>query len=274
MLGELYDRIQKAANAEANLLLTGETGTGKSHVARAIHDLSPRRDKPFVVVSGCGVSSALLQSQLFGHVPGALAGADLPDTVQCAVASEGTILLDEIDCMPPQVQHQMLRVLDLRTYQPVGSERTFEVQARVVAAANRPLDRQVADGKFLPGLFQRLNQVEIRLPPLRNCSEAIPVLAKALLADCCARMGRTISGISVPAQAALRAYHWPGNARELRNAIERAAILCRRNFLDLADLPDRIRRSASHKAGVTPLDPNPRLRSFGPGQEPMQAGES
>lgn len=273
-LGELHDRMQKVANLEAAILLTGETGTGKSHAARVIHDLSPRRDGPFVAVSCCGVSSAVLQSQLFGRVPEAAAGADSFDAGQFAAASRGTIFLDEIDCVPLQVQQQLLRVLDQRTYQPLGSERTFEVQARVLAAANRPLDRLVAAGKFLPSLFLRLSQLEIRLPPLRDCDEAIAILAETLLADCCARMGRTISDISLPAQAALRAYPWPGNVRELRNTIERAAILCRRNSLDLADVPDKIRRSATDGAGVNRLAPNPRLRRPAPGEEPTRAGES
>ena len=163
------------------VLLTGETGTGKSHVARAIHDLSPRRKNPFVVVECGGLSPTLLESELFGHVRGAFTGADRDHVGKFAVVEDGTILLDEIDCVPLEAQSKLLRVFEDRIYEPVGSNRTAKFRARVIAATNQPLDRLVAEGKFRPDLFYRLNVVEFGLPPLRDCREAIGPLAENFL---------------------------------------------------------------------------------------------
>ena len=194
---ELYDHIEAAADSDASVLLTGETGTGKSHVAKAIHDLSPRRKKPFVVVECGGLSPTLLESELFGHVRGAFTGADREHVGKFATVEDGTILLDEIDCVPLEAQAKLLRVFEDRVYEPVGANRTAKFRARVIAATNQPLDRLVAEGKFRSDLFFRLNVVEFRLPPLRDCREAIGPLAENFLTIYCQRTQRSMDGIYV-----------------------------------------------------------------------------
>jgi DNA-binding NtrC family response regulator len=244
-LRELYDHIEAAADSDASVLLTGETGTGKSHVSRAIHDLSPRRKNPFVVVECGGLSPTLLESELFGHVRGAFTGADRDHVGKFAVVEDGTILLDEIDCVPLEAQSKLLRVFEDRIYEPVGSNRTAKFRARVIAATNQPLDRLAAEGKFRPDLFYRLNVVEFGLPPLRDCREAIGPLAENFLNIYCQRAKRSIDGISFAALESMLAYDWPGNIRELRNTLERAVTLCRNEVLDVADLPEAIRKAAA-----------------------------
>ncbi len=246
---ELYDHIAAAAESDATVLLTGETGTGKSHVAKAIHELSRRRKKPFVVVECGGLSPTLLESELFGHVRGAFTGADREHLGKCATVADGTILLDEIDCVHLEAQAKLLRVFEDRVYEPVGANRTAKFLARVIAATNQPLDRLVAEGKFRSDLFFRLNVVEFRLPPLRDCCEAIGPLAENFLAIYGRRAKRSLEAISPAALDAMAAYDWPGNIRELRNTIERAVTLCRREVLEVEDLPDTI-RSAAARAGI------------------------
>jgi DNA-binding NtrC family response regulator len=238
---ELYQQIEAAADSDINVLLTGETGTGKSHVSRAIHDLSPRRKKPFVVVECGGLSPTLLESELFGHMRGAFTGADRDHVGKFSVVEDGTIFLDEVDCVPMEAQAKLLRVLEDRLYEPVGSNRVSKFHARVIAATNRPLERLVAEGSFRSDLYYRLNVLEFCLPPLRECREAIGPLAENFLNLHAQRARRPIHEISFSALDAMIAYNWPGNLRELRNCIQRAVTLCRGELLDLVDLPDPIR---------------------------------
>jgi DNA-binding NtrC family response regulator len=186
-----------------------------------------------------------LESELFGHVRGAFTGADRDHVGKFAVVEDGTILLDEIDCVPLEAQSKLLRVFEDRIYEPVGSNRTAKFRARVIAATNQPLDRLAAEGKFRPDLFYRLNVVEFGLPPLRDCREAIGPLAENFLNIYCQRAKRSIDGISFAALESMLAYDWPGNIRELRNTLERAVTLCRNEVLDVADLPEAIRKAAA-----------------------------
>jgi DNA-binding NtrC family response regulator len=249
---ELYDQIEAAADSDINVLLTGETGTGKSHVSRAIHDLSPRRKRPFVVVECGGLSPTLLESELFGHVRGAFTGADRDHVGKFAVVEDGTIFLDEVDCVPMEAQAKLLRVLEDHLYEPVGSNRVAKFHARVIAATNRPLEQLVAEGNFRADLFYRLNVLEFRLPALRDCPEAIGILAENFLELYAKRARRQVHEISLSALDAMMTYHWPGNIRELRNCIQRAITLCRSESLDIADLPDPIRNAAVRIAQALP----------------------
>jgi DNA-binding NtrC family response regulator len=242
---ELYNHIEAAADSDTSVLLTGETGTGKSHVSKAIHDLSPRRKKPFVVVECGGLSPTLLESELFGHVRGAFTGADRDHVGKFSVVEDGTILLDEIDCVPLEAQAKLLRVLEDRLFEPVGSNRVAKFRARVIAATNRPLDQLAAEGKFRSDLFFRLNVLEFCLPPLRDCREAIGPLAENFLKLCTGRANRSVDEITFSALEAMMIYDWPGNIRELRNCVQRAVTLCRGATLDVVDLPDSIRKAAS-----------------------------
>lgn len=244
----LYEQFAAVAPLETTLLLTGETGTGKSHVSQVIHKLSPRRQKPFVVVECGGLSPTLLESELFGHVRGAFTGADRDHTGKFATVEDGTILLDEIDCVPLDAQVKLLRVLERRVFEPLGSNRLMPFRARIIAASNQPLDCQVAAGRFRSDLFYRLNVVDFHLPPLRDSREAIRPLAEKFLTTFAARDRRQIAGLTAAALGAMEAYDWPGNIRELRNTVERAVALCRREQIDLRDLPEPVRRSSGRVA--------------------------
>jgi DNA-binding NtrC family response regulator len=215
--------------------------------------LSARRKKPFVVVECGGLSPTLLESELFGHVRGSFTGADRDHVGKFAVVEDGTILLDEIDCVPLEAQAKLLRVLEDRVYEPVGANRTARFRARVIAATNRPLEQLAAEGKFRSDLYFRLNVLEFGLPPLRDCREAIGPLAENFLNFYNQRARRAIAGITFDALEALQAYDWPGNIRQLRNTIERAVTLCRGETLDVADLPAAIRTAAI--AAGQPLSP-------------------
>lgn len=241
---KLLEQISAVASLDSTVLLTGETGTGKSHVAQVIHDLSLRKAQPLVVVQCGGLSPALLESELFGHVRGAFTGADRDHAGKFAAAEDGTILLDEIDCVPPAGQAKLLRVLERRVYEAVGSNRLLPFRGRVIAATNRPLSREVEAGRFRADLYYRLCVVEFELPPLRRCREAIRPLAAKFLADFGRREQRSLQGLTEAALLALELYPWPGNIRELRNTIERAVALCPRDRIDICDLPEEVRRTA------------------------------
>ncbi|MCH5377422.1 MAG: sigma-54 dependent transcriptional regulator [Planctomycetes bacterium] len=247
---ENHGKVQAAAHSDTTILLTGETGTGKSHVARAIHGLSPRKEEPFVVVECGGLSPTLLESELFGHMRGAFTGADRDHVGKFSTAQEGTILLDEIDCVPLEAQAKLLRVLEERVFEPVGSSRTSKCKARVIAATNQPLDELVAAGRFRSDLFFRLNVVEFRLPPLRDCRETVVPLADKFLELNSQRLKRNKCNLTPAALRALQAYHWPGNIRELRNTIERATTLTHREEIDVDDLGDAIRTANAGEAST------------------------
>ncbi len=262
-LRSLRDQLEAAADSESHILLTGETGTGKSHVARAIHDLSPRRKRPFVVVECGRLSSELLASEWFGHVRGAFTGADRDHDGRLSAAGKGTVLLDEIDCVPMAAQAKLLRVLEEREYQLVGSTKTVPFPARVIAATNQPLNQLVEQGEFRRDLFFRLNVVEFRLPPLRKCREAIVLLAEKFLHFFAQRDRRPAREFSFEALNLLQEHVWPGNVRELRNAVERAVILCRREVISPRELPESVwQPSNGHRfpagvgvlAGKSPLE--------------------
>ncbi len=246
-MGRLMEQIQRVAAHHSTVLLTGETGTGKTRLARLIHDLSPRRPEPFLVVHCGALSSNLIESEMFGHVRGAFTGADRNRIGKFAEAGRGTLLLDEIDSLTPDLQTKLLRVVEERVFEPVGSNQTLTMQARLIVASNRALDQEVAAGRFRSDLYYRLNVVGFHLPPLRErAREVIRPPAQQFLAEFTARHGGQVHGITEEAGRALEAYDWPGNIRELRNVVERAVALCAGAEIQLADLPDGIRRSAAH----------------------------
>jgi DNA-binding NtrC family response regulator len=224
------------------VLLTGETGTGKTHLARVIHHLSPRKDKPFVVVHCADLAPTLLESELFGHVRGAFTGAERDHPGKFAEARDGTILIDEIDSLPRSAQGKLLRAVDEREFEAVGSTRPQQLRARLIVATNRSLEAEVAAGHFRRDLFYRLNVVSFCLPPLCQRREVIRPLVQKFLADFCRRNGCPARSISGKAIAALEAFDWPGNIRELRNVVERALALCPRDTVETGDLPEPIRR--------------------------------
>ncbi|HSC29418.1 MAG TPA: sigma-54 dependent transcriptional regulator [Vicinamibacterales bacterium] len=213
------------AQSKSTVLITGETGTGKELVARAIHYHSAQREMPLIKVNCAAIPETLLESELFGHVRGAFTGATTSKRGKFALADGGTIFLDEIGTMSPALQSKLLRVLQEREFEPVGSERTQKVEVRVIAATNRDLRQMVADGRFQEDLYYRFNVIPVHIPPLRERREDIPVLVEHFIARHAQRAGKRIDGIAPGVMDALQASDWPGNVRELENTVERAVVL-------------------------------------------------
>jgi DNA-binding NtrC family response regulator len=236
----LYELIEAVAPSRTTVLMTGESGVGKSLIAHAIHLRSPRRDKAYVELSCGSIPETLLESELFGHVKGAFTGAHADKMGRFLAADGGTIFLDEINSASPGMQLKLLRVLQERRFEPVGSTKTVEVDARVVLASNQPLEELVAAGQFRQDLYYRINVVKIEIPPLRDRISDIPLLAAHFLEEHAKELGRQITGFSEEAMDALRRYPYPGNVRELENIVERAAVLSRRPTITLDDLPPQV----------------------------------
>ncbi len=219
------DLCRTVAPAATTVLLTGETGTGKEMAAREIHNLSPRRDRPFVAINCAAVAETLLESELFGHEKGAFTGASARRVGRFELASGGTLLLDEIGETSPSLQVKLLRVLQERCFERVGGSQTISCDVRVIAATNRDLKAEVAQGRFREDLYYRLAVFPIHLPPLRERKDDLPELIKVILKEVSPTMGLTSANITTDALEAMACYHWPGNVRELRNVVERAALL-------------------------------------------------
>ncbi|MEZ5416922.1 MAG: sigma-54 dependent transcriptional regulator [Vicinamibacterales bacterium] len=222
---EISRRIDLVAQSRSTVLITGETGTGKELVARAIHDRSQQRHRPLIKVNCAAIPDTLIESELFGHVRGAFTGATSAKKGRFALADGGTIFLDEIATLGAPVQAKLLRVLQEREFEPLGSERTERVDVRVIAATNRDLRALAAEGRFQEDLYYRLQVIPIELPPLRDRLDDLPALVDHFVQKFAQRLGKRISGVSAAAMIELRRYHWPGNVRELENTIERAVVL-------------------------------------------------
>jgi transcriptional regulator with PAS, ATPase and Fis domain len=234
---EIFQLLEMVAPSEATVLLLGETGTGKELVAQAIHRNSPRAAGPFVVVNCATLPETLLESELFGHERGSFTGATVRKDGRFLVAHHGTVFLDEIAELPLPIQAKILRVLQAREFEPVGSNRTQKVDVRIIAATNRDLEKMVREGRFRDDLYYRLNVFQVVLPPLRERLEDIPVLTDFFLKRYAKKNRREVITLAPEALRAFRGYSWPGNIRELENAIERGVIVCQGNVLTREDLP-------------------------------------
>lgn len=235
----VYQMIETVARVQSTVLITGESGTGKELVARAIHDLSPRAQKPFVSVNCGAFTETLLESELFGYVKGSFTGATANRKGLFEAANQGTIFLDEIGEMSPAMQVKLLRVLQERKVRPVGAHEESEVNTRVIAATNRDLSAMVKEGTFREDLYYRIAVIPMELPPLRERGSDITELAEHFIGKYCQQSGRTIS-ISEPAMRLLEAYSWPGNVRELEHTVERAVALERGEIIQPERLPEQI----------------------------------
>ncbi len=250
----VLDAVAKVADTDSTVLVTGESGTGKELIARALHYNSRRADRMFVTVNCGAIPEELLESELFGHVKGAFTNAVSHREGRFSVADGGTIFLDEIGDMSPTLQVKLLRVLQDRTFEPVGSSKTLKVNVRVVAATNQDLEASIRQGRFREDLFYRLNVIPIRVPPLRERREDIPLLVHHFLAGVAKERQRKIDGIDHQALELLCAHDWPGNVRELENLIERLVVLRGEGQIGVEDLPDPFR-----SAPPAPSPPAPKL---------------
>ena len=236
-----FDLCKQAAPATATVLLQGENGTGKELFARAIHDLSPRAEGPFVAINCAAIPEALLESELFGHEKGAFTGAIAARPGRFERANHGTLLLDEVGEMTPAAQVKLLRVLQEGELERLGGTAPIRVDVRVVAATNKDLHREVAEGRFREDLFYRLNVVALKMPPLHSRREDIPLLADHFLRIYCQKNAKVRTGFTAAALALMEGYAWPGNVRELENAVERAVVLSQGDAIDATDLPESVR---------------------------------
>jgi two-component system response regulator HydG len=243
---ELIEMVAMVAPSEATALITGESGTGKELIARSIHHNSGRKEGPLVTVNCAALTETLLESELFGHEKGAFTGADRRREGRFMQANKGTIFLDEIGEMSSVMQAKLLRVIQDREIQRVGSDFTLKVDVRILAATNRDLQADVSAGKFREDLYYRLNVVTLRVPPLRERVEDIPLLAQHFLETYARKNKKRIKGFTPLAMDMFLKYHWPGNVRELENAVERAVILGLGDYITEKELPLRIAKAYPH----------------------------
>ena len=236
----LLDLAQRAAAASVSVLITGETGTGKEVLANAIHQLGPRAEKPFIAINCAAIQTTMLESELFGYEAGAFTGAEKRKHGLMEVADGGILFLDEISSTPVDMQAKLLRAIDERAFRRVGGTNLIHVDVQVLAASNRNLEAQIAEGNFREDLLYRLKVVDLHLPPLRERRNDIPELVGIFIRQNNSRMGANIQDITPRAMQALMQHTWPGNIRELRNVIERATLLCDDACIDLPHLPGDI----------------------------------
>jgi DNA-binding NtrC family response regulator len=234
---EIFHLVEMVAPSTASVLITGESGTGKEMVARTIHDLSPRKSKPFVAINCSAIPETLIESEIFGHEKGAFTGAMERRAGCFELAEEGTLLLDEIGEMPAATQAKLLRVLEDRKLRRLGSKSETPVDVRVLAATNKVPEEAVARGELRGDLYYRLNVFNIHIPPLRDHKEDVPQLVDALLADMNAKHGRSVAGVSDSVLQMFQSYNWPGNVREMRNTLERGVIVCEGALVEPRHLP-------------------------------------
>jgi Nif-specific regulatory protein len=244
----LLQLVERVAAQNTTVLVLGESGTGKELIARALHQGSPRRRMPFVAINCAALTETLLESELFGHEKGAFTGAVAQKKGKLEIAEGGTVFLDEIGELAPSLQAKLLRVLQQREFERVGGTRTLHLDVRLIAATNRDLSAEVRKGVFREDLFHRLNVVALRMPPLRDRPEDVPMLADYFLRKSAKRIGRNVLGISPETESYLVKYAWPGNVRELENAIERAVVLTDSDQIQPEDLPEIIVESTPAEA--------------------------
>ncbi len=254
---KVFDMIESVASSKVTVLIQGESGSGKSMMARVIHHRSERRDKPFVEVACGALPEHLLESELFGHVRGAFTGAVANKEGKFKAADGGSLFLDEISTATPSLQIKLLRVIQERAFEPVGSNTTENVDVRLILATNVDLEEEVAQGRFRQDLYYRINVVSINLPALRERIGDIPLLADTFLANHCEQSGKHVAGFTEKAIQCLQGYGWPGSVRELENVVERAVVLTRNRQIDVEDLPPKLVEAAEASSGSGGYAPLP-----------------
>lgn len=260
VMEQLFGLIRRVAESDAPVFIQGESGTGKEMVARAIHENSDRKGRPFIKVNSAALNENLLESELFGHVKGAFTGADRDRTGRFEAANTGTIFLDEIGDIPMSTQVKLLRVLEEKEVERVGDHTPFPVDIRIISATNRHLEKLVEDGRFRKDLFFRINVFPLECPALRDRRDDIPVIAQNFITRNIAATGKKILGFSTQTMDMLLAYDWPGNVRELRNTVDYACVLCAGGWLEPRHLPPKIKGGGQISETANTLDPEARSR--------------
>jgi DNA-binding NtrC family response regulator len=253
---EIFELVKTVAPSNSIVLVQGESGTGKELLARAIHDESPRRDAPFISVSCAALTESLLESELFGHEKGAFTGADAIRRGKIELAQDGTLFLDEIGDVSLKLQMDLLRVLEQREFRRVGGHDLIPINSRIIAATNRDLKKAIAEGHFREDLYYRLNVISIHIPPLRDRKEDIPLLVEHFVDKFNIEMGKAIEGVNEGAMRLLMDFGWPGNARELRNVIERAMVVTKGKTIMESDLslPAAAGRPGNHGKSLDDIE--------------------
>ena len=254
VIQQVIQQIQKVADSALTVLIQGETGTGKELAARALHEESPRRNKPFVAVDCGALAENLLESELFGHEKGSFTGADRRKEGQLVLAQGGTLFLDEVGNLPMGLQAKLLRVLQERQVKPVGAEKSIPIDVRFLAASNTPLEEAAHTGKFRQDFYYRLAEFTLRLPPLRERMEDLPLLAQRFLEEAALELRKTVNTISGEAALLLTAHSWPGNVRELRNVIRQAVLLTPGSDLKAETLKSLLGKSRSAPSSPGPVE--------------------
>lgn len=261
-MAKMFDLLESVSDTRTTVLILGENGTGKTMTARAIHQLSSRKDKPFVEVACGALPDSLLESELFGHVQGAFTGATHDKEGKFLQADGGTLFLDEIGTASPSLQVKLLRVLQDREFEPVGGTKTHKVDVRLVLATNEDLEARVKSGEFRQDLYYRINVIAVTQPPLRERIGDIPLLVEHYIQEFNSQTGKEVRGFNEQALQSLQRYNWPGNVRELVNVVERAVVLSKDDLITAHDLPEQLRLEQKETPGaVNRLAGNPNLKS-------------
>jgi len=250
---EVLSLVRKVADTDSTVLITGESGTGKELIARGLHYLSPRSERMLVPINCSAIPAELLESELFGHVKGAFTGAHATRAGKFETAHNGTIFLDEIAEMSAPLQAKLLRVLQEKSVTPVGGNRAIQVNVRVITATNKDLDEEVSEGRFRSDLYFRLNVIPIRIPPLRDRRDDIPILVDHFVRKYNLEKSRALEGVRPESLEILRRYTWPGNVRELENLVERIVVLKGSGWLEPSDIPEKIRRAERFLENALPV---------------------
>ncbi len=252
-MNKIIETLEKVIPTKSNILILGESGTGKGLIAEMVHSNSPRRDNPFISINCSAIPEGLLESELFGYKKGAFTGAVADKLGMIAIANNGTLFLDEIGDMPVSLQAKILKVIETGELQPLGDTKKKQVDVRIISATNVDIEQRIKEGRFREDLYWRLNVIEIKIPPLRERKDDVEVIAKHFIQRFNEEHKKNIKGFDNAAMASLIAYSWPGNVREVKNIVERAVVLAEGEYITVDNLPEKIKQKSEQSVETSPL---------------------